>query len=148
MIPISGVSVLEARAFAKLTPIINDPANPGPFVTLIASRSSILVLASERALSTVGPILMTCCLDANSGTMPPCGACISTCDAIILDTIVFPLSTTETAVSSHDDSMPNILLIKVLSHPDVDQDGTCYYGLLNDIKLVDTIITSSSPVRR
>ena len=55
----------------KITPIINAPFKPGPFVTAIASIFSMETLESIIALSTTLLISDKCSLDAISGTTPP-----------------------------------------------------------------------------
>jgi hypothetical protein len=49
-----------------------------------------------------------CLRDAISGTTPPYLLCNSACDAIMLERIRRPSSTTAAAVSSQEVSIPNI----------------------------------------
>ena len=46
-----GISLAKHIAFASATPTKSAPTNPGPYVTPIASISSNVVLASDKAFS-------------------------------------------------------------------------------------------------
>ena len=52
-------------------------------------------------------IASTCFLEAISGTTPPYFRWTSICEAMTFDNMTRPSRTTEAAVSSQDDSIPN-----------------------------------------
>ena len=59
------------KPLAKFTPTIKEPINPGPFVTPITEISFKFTLASFKHFSKASSMLIICCLDANSGIIPP-----------------------------------------------------------------------------
>src|SRR2546422_4676816 len=92
-------------------PTSNDPTSPGPCVTAMASTSSSFMPACASASRTTGTICRKCSREASSGTTPPYFRCTSICDATTLDRISRPSATTAAAVSSQEDSIPNMRVL-------------------------------------
>src|SRR3977135_4496220 len=90
-------------------PTRSAPTSPGPCVTPIASTSESCIPACATASRTTGTICRKCSRDASSGTTPPYFRQISICDDTTLDRTSRPSTTTAAAVSSQEDSIPNIL---------------------------------------
>ena len=93
---------------AKETPTSSDPRSPGPRVKAMASTLSMVIPASLRAVSTTGTIFCWWARDASSGITPPYFWCTA-CEAITFESSV-RLRITAADVSSHDDSMPSIVM--------------------------------------
>src|SRR5699024_8680534 len=108
--PYSGTSHAAAYAFAAATPTSNEPANPGPAVTAIASTSANRSSAVSKARVTVGTMASRWARLATSGTTPPNRACCSTLEATSsANNVTVPSSWTATnpiPVSSQDVSTP------------------------------------------
>src|SRR5574341_117645 len=105
--PTRGRRRAKAIALATETPTSSDPTSPGPTVTARAVTSPSVIPASARARSRTGWITSMWRREASSGTIPPYGACRSTCEATTLLRTRRPPSRTAAAVSSHDVSMPS-----------------------------------------
>jgi hypothetical protein len=73
---------------AVSTPTSNEPINPGPTVTAIASISSWGFFRTLRASWITGIINFTCYLAAISGIIPPVAACSESEVATTLDSSV------------------------------------------------------------
>src|SRR5207302_1137219 len=71
------------------------------------SRSGSLTPASASARSTTGTITSRCRREASSGTTPPYGAWMASCEATTLERIRRPPASTAAAVSSHELSIPS-----------------------------------------
>ena len=97
-----------ANPFANDVPTISEPSKPGPRVKAIASILSGVIPASRSAVSTTGTMFCWCARDASSGITPPYRSCTA-CEAITLESSVV-LRNTAAEVSSHDDSMPKIMM--------------------------------------
>src|SRR5918995_2194055 len=104
--PISGAPVANAIDLAAAIPTSSAPTRPGPTVTATPSSSRNPHPAVSSAASISGLSAWTCARLASSGTTPPKRSCTSTWLAMRLASTV-SLSTTATAVSSHDVSMPS-----------------------------------------
>src|SRR5512132_1198056 len=104
--PISGAPVASAIDLAAAIPTRSAPTRPGPTVTATPSRSPNPHPAVSSAASISGVSASTCARLASSGTTPPKRSCTSTWLAMRLASTV-SRSTTATAVSSHDVSIPN-----------------------------------------
>ena len=100
--------------FAKLIPVNNVPASPGPWVTAIASISERLIFALAIAESAIRFKNISCSLEAISGTTPPYFECID-CELTSFDKI-YPSLHTATAVSSQDVSIPITIILLFLRH--------------------------------
>src|SRR5579864_2704696 len=87
------------------------PTSPGPCVTPMASTSCNRIPACASASRTTGTICRRCSREASSGTTPPYLRCTSICDATMLDRISRPSATTAAAVSSQEDSIPNMRVL-------------------------------------
>ena len=97
-----------AKPFANDVPTISEPSKPGPRVKAIASILSGVMPASRSAVSTTGTMFCWCARDANSGITPPYLSCTAW-EAITLErSVVFRKTAAE--VSSHDDSMPRMII--------------------------------------
>src|SRR3990172_8928467 len=103
-----GRLAASAIPLAMFMPTTNEPANPGPRVTAIASMASNPAWAAESASETTAKIDSMCCREAASGKTPPYWACSALWEATILERIKRPFSTTAAAVSSQEVSMPNM----------------------------------------
>ena len=106
--PTNGLFVAKLIALASATPTNNAPTSPGPYVTAIASISFKVTSASSSAASITWFIFSICFREAISGTTPPYNLCNSICEEITFDNTILPFFTTAAAVSSQDDSIPNI----------------------------------------
>ena len=95
-----------------LNPTSRAPGSPGPEVAPIASISFQLIFATERASRITGTIARRCSLAATSGTIPSVISCKLVCEATIDESICLPSTTTDAAVSSQDDSIPNMFMPK------------------------------------
>src|SRR6266540_2611794 len=93
-------------ALAAAIPTRRAPTRPGPTVTATPSRSRNPHPAVSSAASIMGVRASTCARLASSGTTQPKRSCTSTWLAMRLASTV-SRSTTATAVSSHDVSMPS-----------------------------------------
>lgn len=97
-----------ARPLANDVPTINEPSKPGPRVNAMASILSGVIPASRSAASTTGTIFCWWAREASSGITPPYRSCTA-CDAMTLErSVVFRKTAAD--VSSHDDSMPNMII--------------------------------------
>ena len=67
----TGEPILVDKAFAASTPTSKEPIKPGPYVTAIASISSIFILDFSKTSSKTTVMLLICNLLAISGTTPP-----------------------------------------------------------------------------
>lgn len=92
----------------KETPTSSDPSSPGPRVKAMASSSSAVMPASRNAVSTTGMMFCWCARDASSGMTPPYFMCTA-CEAMTFDSSTL-LRSTAADVSSHEDSMPRIVI--------------------------------------
>src|SRR5919201_6524674 len=108
--PISGAPVARETALAAASPTKSAPISPGPDVTATPSRSSNLIPAWNKASSSSGFRTSTCARDASSGTTPPYLRCTSTWLETRFERIERPSSTTATAVSSQEVSMPRTIM--------------------------------------
>src|SRR5690606_27790990 len=106
--PMRGSRRAKARALAAEMPTKRDPTSPGPWVTATASTSARVTPACRRAWSMTGKISSTWRREAISGTTPPNRWWSSIWDAITLERMRLPPSTTAAAVSSQLVSMPRI----------------------------------------
>src|SRR5688572_6706628 len=105
--------VQSATALAALTPTRSDPARPGPEQAATASRSDSSRPASTRAWAMTGLTSSRWARLAISGTTPPKRAWRSFWLATTDDRMLTPSSTTPTAVSSHDVSMPRMITVDI-----------------------------------
>ncbi len=90
------------------TPTMSDPSNPGPRVNAMASSLFGAIPASRSAVSTTGMMFCWWARDASSGITPPYFMCTA-CEAMTFDSSTL-LRSTAAEVSSHDDSMPRIVI--------------------------------------
>jgi len=93
---------------ANDTPTSSDPTSPGPRVKAMASSSSAVTPASLSAVSTTGTIFCWWAREASSGITPPYLTCTA-CEAMTFDSRTL-LRNTAAEVSSHEDSMPRIVI--------------------------------------
>src|SRR2546423_2512083 len=104
--PMKGTPSASATAFAAAIPTSSAPTSPGPTVTATASTSPTRISASFIARSIIGLMASTCAREATSGTTPP----NRSCRCVWLETRFArthrPSSTTATAVSSQEVSIP------------------------------------------
>src|SRR3954468_5430904 len=107
--PISGTPVANAIDFAAAMPTSSAPISPGPTVTATPSRSPNPTPAASRASSSSGVNASTCARLATSGTTPPNRSCSATCVAMRFER-TSRSSTTATAVSAHDVSIPRTFI--------------------------------------
>ena len=114
--PTRVAPVASATAFAAAIPTRSAPTRPGPTVTATVSRSPNPTPAATRASSISGFNASTWARAATSGTTPPNRSCRWTCEAIRFERTVKPSSTTATAVSSHEVSMPRVINASSPSH--------------------------------
>src|SRR3954454_4488242 len=105
-----GTSHTSANAFAALTPTSSAPTRPGPTVAPTASTWSSLMPASTSARATTGVSSSTWARLAISGTTPPKRACSSTWLLTTDDSTSRASTTTDAAVSSHEVSMPRMVV--------------------------------------
>ena len=98
-----------ASPLANDVPTRREPISPGPAVKAIPSKSVFSIPARFIASETTGTMFCWCALDASSGTTPPY-ASWTLWLAITLERSI-PSLITAADVSSHDDSMPKIMLI-------------------------------------
>src|SRR5437764_1242833 len=98
----------SATALAALTPTRSEPARPGPEQAATASRSVSSTPASTIAWAMTGLTSSRWARLAISGTTPPKRAWRSPWLATTDDRRFVPSSTTPTAVSSHDVSIPRM----------------------------------------
>src|SRR5207249_2016518 len=103
----SGNRWTYARDFATEHPTSREPTRPGPCVTAIPSRSGRRTPASASALSTTGTMTSRWRREASSGTTPPYGAWMASCEATTLERRRRPSASTAAAVSSHELSIPS-----------------------------------------
>ena len=68
---------IKESVLATCKPICKEPTSPGPFVTQIASRSSIFIFACFNVSFKTTDTHSTCLRLAISGTTPPYIACMS-----------------------------------------------------------------------
>src|SRR5919197_498000 len=102
----NGAPVTRDTAFAAASPTRREPTSPGPTVTATPSSSPKLTPATSSARSSSGLRTSTCARDASSGTTPPNRSWTSTWLATRFDRSFRPSSTTATAVSSQEVSIP------------------------------------------
>ena len=103
-----GMLLAIDNPLANDTPTSNEPRRPGPRVKAMASTLSMVMPASLSAVSTTGIIFCWWAREASSGITPPYFWCTA-CEAITFDRSVrFLITAAE--VSSHDDSMPSIVI--------------------------------------
>src|SRR5437763_6475421 len=98
----------SATALAALTPTSSEPARPGPQQAATASMSDSSSPASTSAWAMTGLTSSRWARLAISGTTPPKRAWRSPWLATTDDRRLVPSSTTPTAVSSHDVSIPRM----------------------------------------
>src|SRR5215471_2763065 len=110
--PTSGSRCTYASDLATEQPTSSEPTSPGPCVTAMPSRSGSRTLASASAFSTTGTITSRWRRDASSGTTPPYGAWIASCEATTLDRMRRPSASTAAAVSSHELSIPSTIIVR------------------------------------
>src|SRR5439155_21925796 len=103
----SGTRWTYARDFATAQPTSREPTNPGPWVTATPSSSRNLTPASASAFSTTGTMTSRWRREASSGTTPPYGAWMASCEATTLERRRRPSASTAAAVSSHELSIPS-----------------------------------------
>src|SRR6267143_3057000 len=106
----SGNRWTYARDFATAQPTSSEPTSPGPWVTATPSRSRNLTPASASAFSTTGTMTSRWRREASSGTTPPYGAWIASCEATTLESTRRPSASTAAAVSSHELSIPSTIM--------------------------------------
>src|SRR6267142_1473714 len=106
----SGTRWTYARDFATAQPTSSEPTSPGPWVTATPSSSRNLTPASASAFSTTGTMTSRWRREASSGTTPPYGAWIASCEATTLESTRRPSARTAAAVSSHELSMPSTIM--------------------------------------
>src|SRR5215470_5655984 len=106
----SGSRCTYASDLATEQPTSSEPTSPGPCVTAMPSRSGSRTLASASAFSTTGTITSRWRRDASSGTTPPYGAWMASCEATTLDRMRRPSASTAAAVSSHELSIPSTII--------------------------------------
>ena len=102
------MSCASARPLVNDTPTMSDPSNPGPRVNAMASSLFGAIPASRSAVSTTGMMFCWWARDASSGITPPYFMCTA-CEAMTFDSSTL-LRSTAAEVSSHDDSMPRIVI--------------------------------------
>src|SRR6266542_3826593 len=105
--PMNGAPVARATDFAAARPTRRAPTRPGPTVTATPSRSAKRRDASSRARSSMGVRSSTWAREASSGTTPPNRPWTSCWLDTRFERIRTPSSTTATAVSSQDVSIPS-----------------------------------------
>ncbi len=93
---------------ANDTPTRSEPSRPGPRVKAIASILSAVTPASFKAVSTTGMMFCWCAREASSGITPPYLTCTA-CEAMTFESSV-RLRITAAEVSSHEDSMPSMVM--------------------------------------
>src|SRR5262245_28500660 len=106
----SGNRCTYASDLATEQPTSSEPTSPGPCVTAMPSRSGSRTLASASAFSTTGTITSRWRRDASSGTTPPYGAWIASCEATTFDRMRRPSASTAAAVSSQELSIPRTII--------------------------------------
>src|SRR6266567_339665 len=104
--PMNGTSRANATAFAAASPTSSAPTRPGPTVTATASTSPNQIPASVRASVSSGLTFSRWAREAISGTTPPNRSCRWAWLDSRFDRIFRPSSTTATAVSSQEVSIP------------------------------------------
>src|SRR5215831_16902053 len=119
----SGSRCTYASDFATEQPTRSEPTSPGPWVTAIPSRSGRRTPASASAFSTTGTMTSRCRREASSGTTPPYGAWIASCEATTFDRMRRPSASTAAAVSSHELSIPRTIIGGSLLPGDADSKG-------------------------
>ena len=90
------------------TPTSSDPTSPGPRVKAMASMSEAVSPASRRAVSTTGMMFCWWAREASSGITPPYLTCTA-CEAMTFEEQDV-VARTAAEVSSHEDSMPRIVI--------------------------------------
>src|SRR5581483_2145533 len=120
----------RATALAALTPTSSDPARPGPEQAATASMSDSVRPASTSAWAMTGLTSSRWARLAISGTTPPKRAWRSPWLATTDDRRLVPSSTTPTAVSSQEVSMPRMFTV-VLSQGLVLHLGGAGYAVLD-----------------
>src|SRR5437899_2250929 len=103
----------NATALAALTPTSSEPASPGPEQAATAPMSPRSRPASTSAWAMTGLISSRWARLAISGTTPPKRAWRSPWLATTDDRRLAPSSTTPTAVSSHDVSIPRMFTASI-----------------------------------
>src|SRR2546422_162218 len=103
----SGSRWTYASDFATAQPTSSEPTSPGPWVTATPSSSRNLTPASASAFSITGTMTSRWRREASSGTTPPYGAWIASCEATTLESTRRPSASTAAAVSSHELSIPS-----------------------------------------
>ena len=93
---------------ANDTPTSSEPSSPGPRVKAMASISSGVSPASLSAVSTTGMMFCWWAREASSGITPPY-LMWTACEAMTFDSSTL-LRITAADVSSHEDSMPRIVI--------------------------------------
>src|SRR5215204_1624554 len=96
----------SAKDFANSDPTSNEPIRPGACVKQIAFKEASMHLAVSRAAFTTGTMFCICAREASSGTTPPYCSCTDWL-AMTFERIL-PSTQIDAAVSSQDDSIPNI----------------------------------------
>ena len=94
------------------TPTSSEPSRPGPRVKAMASRSEAVRPASRSAVSTTGMMFCWWAREASSGMTPPYFMCTA-CEAMTFESSTL-LRSTAAEVSSHEDSMPSIVMSIIL----------------------------------
>src|SRR6266498_3257023 len=115
--PMNGTSRAAATALAAAIPTRSAPTRPGPTVTATASMSFTHIPASVRAMVMSGLMFSRWAREATSGTTPPNFSWRCTWLARRFERMVRPSSTTATAVSSHEVSIPRTRIASVRPHP-------------------------------
>lgn len=103
-----GMSCATESPLANDTPTSSEPSSPGPRVKAMASISPTVSPASRSAVSTTGMMFCWCAREASSGITPPYFMCTAW-EAITFDSSRL-LRITAADVSSHEDSMPRIVI--------------------------------------
>lgn len=98
-----------ANPFAKEVPTSSDPNNPGPRVKATALMSFSWMPAFLMACDTTGMMFCWCALEASSGTTPPKASCTFWLAIMLVSTT--PSFNMAADVSSHDDSIPKIIIL-------------------------------------
>ena len=107
-----GMSCATESPLANDTPTSSEPSSPGPRVKAMASRSEAVRPASRSAVSTTGMMFCWWAREASSGMTPPYFMCTA-CEAMTFESSTL-LRSTAAEVSSHEDSMPSIVMSIIL----------------------------------